>query len=150
MTHHALLRHGFDISKNPPRLGGNHDEPFWIKLGHGGEPPKHLVNGVIWLISWEGTMKMRHMLYGWFKVRQVGKCNAVTVSHCLSGTEGALFPHALGPLDQQPWFLPFVEGQKEFRDGDPVDVAPILDDLLTFVRNAGSPAPTEAHADAAH
>ncbi|MGE3821809.1 MAG: hypothetical protein AB7I30_20540, partial [Isosphaeraceae bacterium] len=93
--------------------------------------------------SWEGTMKMRYMLYGWFKVQRVGKTNAVTATPCVAGNEGRLFPFALGPLDQQPWFLPFVEANKALRDGEPVDVAPILDDLMTYVRNAGLPVPLE-------
>lgn len=88
-------------------------------------------------------MKMRYMLYGWFKVQRVGKTNAVTATPCVAGNEGRLFPFALGPLDQQPWFLPFVEANKALRDGEPVDVAPILDDLMTYVRNAGLPVPLE-------
>jgi hypothetical protein len=151
MTHYAVLRHGFDISRNPVRLGGSHDETFWLKLGHGGESPKHLVGNVIWLISWEGTMKMRHMLYGWYVVERVGKCNAVVTQHTATGNEGALFPYPLGPLDQQPWFLPFVESHRGFRDGEPTDVGAILSELQTFVRNAGCIGPTmEAVGQAAH
>jgi hypothetical protein len=141
MIHYAVLRHGFDISRNPDHLGGSHDESFWLKLGHGGEPPLWLIGNVLWLVSWEGTMKMKHMLYGWYVVEHVGKCQAVISQHTASGNEGCLDPYALGPLDQQPWFLPFVEGQKRFRDGEPTDITPILDHLRTFVRNAGCEVP---------
>ena len=86
-------------------------------------------------------MKMRHMLYGWYVVDRVGKCQAVISLPTACGHEGSLFPFALGPLDQQPWFLPFVVSHKKFRDGEPVDMTPILDELQAFVRNAGSPVP---------
>jgi hypothetical protein len=141
MIHYAVLRHGFDISQNPARLGGSHEEPFWLKLGHGGDSPRWLTGNVLWLVSWEGTMKMRHMLYGWYVVEHVGKCQAVISQHTASGREGCLFPYVLGPLDPQPWFLPFVEAQKRFRDGEPTDITPILDHLRTFVRNAGCQVP---------
>ncbi len=98
MIHYAVLRHGFDISRNPARLGGSHEEPFWLKLGHGGETPRWLIGNVLWLVSWEGTLKMRHMLYGWYAVEHVGKCQAVISQHTASGHEGCLFPYALGPL----------------------------------------------------
>ena len=151
MTHYALLRHGFDISRNPVRLGGSHDEPFWLKLGHAGEPPKHLAGNVLWLISWEGTMKMRHMLYGWYIVQRVGKCHAVVTQHTATGNDGALFPYPLGPLDQQPWFPPFAASHRKFRDGEPTDITPILGDMLTFVRNAGCVSPAaEAVEQATH
>src|ERR1035437_7074122 len=88
MIHYAVLRHGFDISRNPTRLGGSHDEPFWLKLGHSGEPPRWLTGNVLWLVSWEGTMKMRHMLYGWYVVERVGKCQAVISQYTACGHEG--------------------------------------------------------------
>ena len=143
MTHYAVLRHGFDIHRNPApaRLGGNHDETFWLNLGHEGAPPSWLVGNVLWLVSWEGTMKMRHMLYGWYTVDRVGKCNAVVAQNCAAGNDGCLFPNALGPLDMQPWFLKFVETHKRFRDGEPTEVSGCLDDLRAFVRNAGCPLP---------
>jgi hypothetical protein len=145
MTHYALLRHGFDIARKPDRLGGSHDDPFWLKLNHGhghsSEKPTWLPGNVVWLVSWEGTMKMRHMLCGWFVVERVGKCNAVIATHTACGTEGSLFPYALGPLDQQPWFLKFVENHRKFRDGEPTDISENLDDLTAFVRNAGCTVP---------
>ena len=149
MIHYAVLRHGFDITRNPARLGGNHEETFWLKLEHEREKPSWLVGNVLWLVSWEGTMKMRHMLYGWFKVEHVGKCHAVVTQHFASGNEGCLFPHALGPLDMQPWFLKFAESTRTFRDGDPTDLGPYLHDLLGFARNAGCPVPAEGQAQEA-
>lgn len=146
MIHYAVLRHGFDLSRDPVGMTGDHEGPFWLKLGHGGGPPDWLVGNVLWLVSWEGALKMRHMLYGWFVVEQVGNCQAVVSRHTASGREGCLFPQALGPLDQHPWFPPFVESHGRFRDGEPTDVTPILDHLRTFVRNAGCPVPVPRRA----
>lgn len=144
MIHYAVLRHGFDISRHPERLGGSHDEPFWLKLGHGGDSPRWLEGQVLWLVSWEDTIKMRHMLYGWYQVEHVGKCQAVISQHTACGSEGSLFASPLGPLDRQPWFFPFVEANKRFRDGEPTDITPILDQVRTLVRNAGCEVPTAA------
>jgi hypothetical protein len=142
MTHYAVLRHGFDVSKKPDRLGGSHDDPFWLKLGHTGGTPTWLVGNVLWLVSWEGAMKTRHMLHGWFAVTRIGKTNAVSAAHTACGTEGCLFPAALGPLDPQPWFLKFVETHRAFREGEPTDVSAHLDDLAAFARNAGCAVPS--------
>ncbi|MFO0954638.1 MAG: hypothetical protein U0835_26440 [Isosphaeraceae bacterium] len=144
MTHYAVLRHGFDVSRNPARLGGSRDAAFWLKLGHSGEPPRHLVGNTLWLVSWEGSVKTRHMLYGWYNVDRVGKCSAVVTQNTACGNEGALFPYPIGPLDLQPWFPAFAESHRGFRDGEPTDITPILDDLLAYVRHAGLAAPATA------
>lgn len=137
MTHFAVLRHGFDIHRNPDRLGPPYDEPFWLGLGHGGGPPSWLVGNTLWLISWEGVLKMRHVLWGWFTVDHVGQRAGVAAQHYASGSEGHLFERGLGPLDLQPWFDRFLESHRKFRDGEPTDVSEHFGELMTLAQSAG-------------
>jgi hypothetical protein len=142
MAHNAVLRHDFDIRRNPKRLGPPSEETFWLPLGHGGESPTWLVGSVLWLISWEGFMKTRHILNGWFEVSRVGKRPGVVAQHFACGNEGAVYVPGLGPIEQRPWFQKFVESNRRFRDGEPTDVEEHLGELLTLARSAGQRVPT--------
>ena len=144
MTHYAVLRHGFDIQQNPRRLGPASDEPFWLGLGHGGASPSWLVGNTLWLVSWEGVLKMRHMLWGWYEVEHVGTRAGVAAQHYASGQTGQLFDRSVGPLDVQPWFTKFQEAHRAFRDGDPTDITEHLADLIGLTQAAGFRAPSDA------
>lgn len=138
MTHYAVLRHHFDIHRNPDRLGPLYDdEKFCLALNGHGEPPPGLVGNVVWLISWEGFMKTHHVVVGWFQVSHVGKHRGVVTHRYLGGNEGALFTRGVGPLDMQPWFHKFVEANRKFREGEPTQVDEYLDDLQILARSAG-------------
>ena len=103
MTHYAVLRHGFDIHQNPRRLGPPSAAPFWLGLGHGGAAPSWLVGNTIWLVSWEGMIKMRHMLWGWYVVAHVGTRASVAAQYFASGHDGQLFePRGLDRLKRTP------------------------------------------------
>jgi hypothetical protein len=144
MTHYALLRHGFDIHQNPRRLGSVPDEPFWLGLGHGGAPPSWLVGTTLWLISWEGVIKRRNMLYGWYEVAQVGTRAGVAAQHFASGRTGQLFDKPIGPLDSHPWFAKYQETHRAFRDGDPTDITEHIAELISLTQSAGFQAPSDA------
>ena len=144
MTHYAVLRHNFDAQQNPDRLGpGFDDEPFWLSLGSGGKAPTDLVGQVIWLISWEGFMKTHHVVRGWFKVGHLGKRAGVVAQHFVSGHEGAIYARGVGPLDMREWFHAFAEENRPFREGEPTALGDNLADILTLVRAAHGPVPTE-------
>jgi hypothetical protein len=144
MTHYAVLRHQFDIHRNPDRLGPIYDEKFCLTLNPGGDPPSWLVGGVVWLISWEGFMKTHHVVSGWFQVDHVGKRHGVVAHHYAGGANGELFPRVVGPLDMHSWFHKFVEAHKQFREGEPTDLKDYVSELFTLARSAGYRVPDEA------
>ena len=144
MSHYAALRHGFDIHRNPDRLGPACDEKFCLTLSGSGDPPTWLEGNVIWLISWEGFMKTHHVICGWFTVSQIGKRQGVVTQHYVSGDDGEMFPRGLGPLDMHDWFHKFVEENHKFREGEPTDVAGYLSELLTMTQAAGYRVPAES------
>jgi hypothetical protein len=141
MTHFAVLRHGFDIHRNPDRLGTAGDEKFNLTLksssGGGGELPTGLEGNALWLISWEGFMKTHHVVVGWFVVSQVGKRHGVVAQPYAGGDDGVMFPRGLGPLDMHDWFHKFVEANRRFREGEPTDLGDHVDEVLTLARGAG-------------
>lgn len=138
MTHYAVLRHGFDVHRNPDRLGPLHDDArFWLGLGPGGEPPSWLVGNVLWLISWEGFMKTHHVITGWFVAEHVGRRAGVVAQHDVTGNDGELFPRGVGPLDMHAWFHKFAESHRRFREGEPTDLGEYAGELIALARNAG-------------
>ncbi len=137
MTHFAVLRHGFDIHRNPDRLGPAGDEKYSLTLNGSGEAPSWLEGNVVWLISWEGFMKTHHVVSGWFRVSQIGKRHGVVAQHHAGGDEGEMFARGLGPLDMHDWFHQFVEANRKFRDGEPTDVDAYVGEILTLARGAG-------------
>ncbi len=141
MTHHAVLRHGFDIHRNPDRLGPPCDETYCLLLNPQGLPHASLEGTILWLISWEGFMKPQHVLNGWFRVSHVGKRHGVVAQHYLSGNDGSMFARGLGPLDSQGWFPKFIEAHRRFRDGEPTDVDDHVEPLLALTRAAGFTVP---------
>jgi hypothetical protein len=134
MSHFAVLRHGFDIHRNPDRLGPVCDEKFCLLLNSSGDTPSWLEGNVIWLISWEGFMKTHHVICGWFRVSHVGKRQGVVAQHYVSGDEGAMFARGLGPLDMHDWFHKFVEGNRRFRDGEPTDINAYVGEIESLAR----------------
>ena len=141
MTHYAVLRHGFDIHRNPDRLGPHCDEKYCLALNGSGDPPAGLEGNIVWLISWEGFMKTHHVICGWFRVSQIGKRHGVVAQHYVSGDEGEMFARGLGPLDMHEWFHKFVEANRKFRDGEPTEVDEYLNEILTLARGAGCRVP---------
>ena len=138
MTHYMVLRHNFDVHRNPDRLGQLGDgEKFCLPLNGQGGSPSWLTGNTVWLISWEGFMKTHHVVVGWFTVDQVGKRHGVVAQHYIGGNEGELFARGLGPLDMHPWFHKFVEANRKFREGEPTEVGEYLGELLTLARGAG-------------
>jgi hypothetical protein len=138
MTHYAVLRHHFDIHRNPDRLGPLYDdEKFCLALNGHGEPPTWLVGNVVWLVSWEGFMKTHHVICGWFRVSQIGKRHGVVAQHYAGGNDGELYPRGLGPLDMHGWFHKFVEANRRFREGEPTEIDEHLNDLVTLARVPG-------------
>jgi hypothetical protein len=147
MKHYAVLRHGFDIHRNPERLGPPGDEKFCLSLNSHGDPPGWLEGNVVWLISWEGFMKTHHVICGWFKVGHIGKRHGVVVQHYLGGEEGAMFPRGLGPLDMHDWFHRFVEANRHFREGEPTDLEDYANELISLARSVGYPLPAAPAVD---
>lgn len=141
MTHFAVLRHQFDIHRNPDRLGPISDDRFCLTMNPGVPAPHYLTGNVVWLVSWEGFMKTHHVIVGWFKVSHVEKRHGVVAHQCACGNEGVLFARGLGPLDMHAWFHRFVEANRRFRDGEPTDFAEFTPDLLSIVRSSGYPLP---------
>jgi hypothetical protein len=137
MTHFAVLRHGFDIRRNPDRLGPPSDERFCLALNSSGDLPGWLDGNVVWLISWEGFMKTHHVICGWFTVSHVGKGPGVVARHQISGDDGELFARGVGPLEIHPWFHKFVDANRKFRDGEPTDLGESAAELLALARGAG-------------
>lgn len=138
MTHYAVLRHNFDVHRNPDRLGPLYDDDkFCLAMNGASEPPPGLAGNVAWLISWEGFMKTHHVVVGWFKVENFGKRHGVVAQHYVSGNDGELFGRGLGPLDMHPWFYKFVEANRRFRDGEPTELGDYVHELLTLARGAG-------------
>ena len=137
MTHYAVLRHQFDVHRNPDRLGPVSDHKFCLTMNPGGEAPTGLVGNVVWLISWEGFMKTHHVVTGWFKVSLAEKRHGVVARHCAYGDDGELFPRGLGPLDVHAWFHKFVEANRRFREGEPTDLGDHLGELIALTRSAG-------------
>jgi hypothetical protein len=99
------------------------------------------VGNSLWLVSWEGVLKMRHILWGWFVVDHIGQRAGVAAQHFASGREGHLFTRGLGPLDMQPWFDRFLENHRKFRDGEPTDITEHVGELLALTQSAGFRAP---------
>lgn len=137
MTHYAVLRHQFDIHRNPDRLGPVTDHKFCLTLNPGGEPPSAFVGNVFWLISWEGFMKTHHIVSGWFRVACTEKRHGVVTHQCACGDDGELFPRGVGPLDTQAWFHRFVEANRRFREGEPTDLGGYAGELTALIRSAG-------------
>jgi hypothetical protein len=142
MTHYAVLRHSFDIRRNPDRLGPPSDEAFRLALGSAGDVPSGLVGNVLWLISWETLVKTRHVLNGWFVVGSAGKRAGVVAQNFVGGNEGALFVPGLGPLEAQAWFEQFAESKRQFRDGEPTEIDDHVNELVTLAKAAGQRVPT--------
>jgi hypothetical protein len=147
MTHYAVLRHQFDIHRNPDRLGPLHEEKFCLTMNPGGDAPNWLVGHVVWLVSWEGFMKTHHIVPGWFKVDHFGRRHGVVTHHYAAGTDGELFPRPVGPLDMHPWFHSFVEAHRGFREGHPTDLGSHLGELIALARSAGYRVPEVVAAD---
>jgi hypothetical protein len=144
MTHYALLRHHFDVHRNPDRLGPLHDDDkFCLALNPATESPAWLVGSTVWLISWEGFMKSHHVVCGWFHVERAGRRLGVVAQHYVSGHEGKLFARGIGPLDMQSWFHKFVEANRRFREGEPTDVDEHVGELLTLAHGAGYRTPAD-------
>lgn len=141
MTHYAVLRHQFDVHRNPDRLGPVSNEKFCLTMTPGGEAPSYLVGNTVWLISWEGFMKTHHVTIGWFQVSHVGRRHGVVANHFAGGSQGVLFPRGLGPLDLNEWFHTFVERNPRFREGEPTDLGAFAVELINPTRSAGFPAP---------
>lgn len=137
MTHYAVLRHQFDIHRNPDRLGPVSDTKFCLTMNPGGDSPSWLVGNVVWLISWEGFMKTHHVVSGWFKASHADKRHGVVAHHCICGSEGELFPKAMGPLDMQAWFHRFVDTHRKFREGEATDLEDSVVELISLARSAG-------------
>jgi hypothetical protein len=138
MTHYAVLRHGFDVHRNPDRLGPLDDESrFCLNLGVGGGPPSWLVGNAVWLISWQGFMKTHHVVTGWFLAERVERRAGVVAQHAVCGNDGELFARGVGPLDMHAWFHKLVESDRRFREGEPTEVDAFADDLTALARNAG-------------
>ncbi len=137
MRHFAVLRHGFDIHRNPDRLGPIGDEKFCLSLNTTGEPAAGLEGNALWLISWEGFMKTHHVVSGWFVASQIGKRHGVVAQPYASGNDGEMFARGLGPLDMHDWFHKFVENNRRFREGVPTDLGEYTDDILSLARGAG-------------
>ena len=95
--HYAVLRHGFDIHRNPDRLGPAVRREVLPALNGSGDPPPGWKGTSLWLISWEGFMKTHHVICGWFTVSQLGKRHGVVAQHYVSGDDGEMFPRGLGP-----------------------------------------------------
>jgi hypothetical protein len=137
MTHYAVLRHQFDVHRNPDRLGPIGDDKFSLAMNPGGEPPSWLNGNVVWLISWEGFMKTHHVVTGWFTVSQVERRHGVVANYSACGNDGELFPRPLGPLDMHPWFHKFVEAHRRFREGVPTDLGEHIGEVIALARSAG-------------
>ena len=148
MTHYAVLRHNFDVHRNPNRLGPLvDDEKYCLTLNNSGESKSFLVGNVVWLISWEGFMKTHHVVCGWFLVDQVGKRHGVVAQSYAGGNDGSLFPRGAGPLDVNPWFYKFVEANRKFREGEPTDLGEYAHELFMLARGSGYPVPSETSAE---
>ena len=141
MTHYVVLRHQFDVHRNPDRLGPVSDHQFCLTMNPGGEPPSWLVGNVVWLVSWEGFMKAHHVIVGWFEVGAAERRHGVVAHYAACGDIGALFPRPLGPLDIHGWFHTFVEANRRFRDGAPTDLGEYTGELLALTRGAGYAGP---------
>lgn len=137
MTHYAVLRHQFDIHRNPDRLGPVSDDKFCLTMNPGGEPPSWLEGNALWLISWEGFMKTHHVVNGWFVVSHIERRHGVVAHHCACGNDGELFPRGLGPLDMHAWFHRFADAHRAFRGGEPTDLGDDLRELTALARTAG-------------
>jgi hypothetical protein len=138
MKHYAVLRHHFDIHRNPDRLGPlDVDEKFCLALNAQDRQSSSLVGNVVWLISWEGFMKTHHVVSGWFQVSLIGKRHGVVAQQYAGGNEGELFPKGLGPLDMHDWFHTFVEAHRKFREGEPTEIDGYLGEILSLARAPG-------------
>ena len=149
MKHFAVLRHQFDIHRNPDRLGPISDDRYTLTMNPGTEPPNYLVGNVVWLVSWEGFMKTHHVIVGWFEVSHVEKRHGVVAHQCACGNQGILIPRGLGPLDMHDWFHKYVETNRRFREGEPTDVGEYASELIALARSGGYPVPAPPDAPAA-
>jgi hypothetical protein len=141
MTHFAVLRHQFDVHRNPDRLGPISDDRFCLTMNPGAPAPSDLVGNVAWLVSWEGFMKTHHIVVGWFAVSHVEKRQGVVAHQCACGNEGVLFQRGLGPLDMHAWFHDYVADNRRFREGEPSDLGRYVDEVVALVRSSGYPTP---------
>jgi hypothetical protein len=141
MTQYVVLRHQFDIHRNPDRLGPVSDYKFCLTMNPGGAPPSWLAGNLVWLVSWEGFMKAHHVIVGYFEVSTVERRHGVVANYAACGDTGVLFPQPLGPLDIHAWFHKFVEANRSFRDGAPTDLGESADELLALTRGAGYAGP---------